>query len=135
MASWISSGRALVAVERPLDVGLDARAAAAEGDVGLGADPDRLQVLLGDLGVADDVRRQRQDDVGALVVGALLENRRPRIGMSERPGTPWSLLVSSVRIRPARKLVSPSCRRIVESMVRVPMIGCSWPARALRPSR
>ena len=39
-------GRPLVAVERPLDLRLDARAAAAEGDVLLGADPDRQQVLL-----------------------------------------------------------------------------------------
>ena len=55
-------------VERPLGLRLDARAAAAEGDVRLGADPDRQQVGLGDVGGADDVRRQRQHDVGALAV-------------------------------------------------------------------
>ena len=57
----------------------------------------------------------------------LFENRRPRIGISERPGKPLSVLLSSVRIRPARKLVSPSCRRITESIMRVPMIGCDSP--------
>ncbi len=60
----------------------------------------------------------------------VLPNRRPRIGMSESPGMPVSPFDSSVRIRPARKLVSPSFRRIVDSIVRVPMIGCRWPPPA-----
>jgi hypothetical protein len=41
-----------------------------------------------------------------------LPNRRPMIGMSERPGMPVSPWTSSVRMRPARKLVSPSFSRI-----------------------
>ncbi len=57
----------------------------------------------------------------------LSENRRPSRGMSESPGMPRSVLFSSVRIRPARKLVSPSLRRITESIMRVPMIGCDSP--------
>lgn len=57
-------------------------------------------------------------------------NRRPMIGMSERPGMPDSPTVSSVRIRPARKFVSPSFSRIVDSIVRVPMIGWRWPLPA-----
>ena len=58
---------------------------------------------------------------------ALLLNRWPSTGISDKPGSPCSLLESSVRIRPAIRLVSPSRRRIVDSMVRVPMRGCCCP--------
>ena len=56
----------LAGVERTARLGLDARAAAAEAEVGLGADPDRQQVGGGDVGAPDDVRREREHDVGAL---------------------------------------------------------------------
>ena len=41
-------------IERTLDLGFDPWAAAAEGDVGFGTDPDRQQVGFGDRGTADD---------------------------------------------------------------------------------
>ena len=53
----------------------------------------------------------------------LSEKSRPRIGISARNGTSWELCDLSFRIRPARKFVSPSFKRIVEEIVRVLIVG------------
>ena len=64
--------------------------------------------------------------LGLLVREQAAEDRDVARGRGRRV----SVLLSSVRMRPARKFVSPSLRRIVESIVRVPMIGCDWPPAA-----
>src|SRR5690349_5144062 len=54
-----------------------------------------------------------------LTSSLLLPNRRPRPGMSPRPGILLPLLPWSLRTRPARIWVSPSCRRKVVWALRV----------------
>ena len=50
---------------------------------------------------------------------------RPMIGRSPRNGVLSSREASFCWIRPARKFVSPSFRRMVDSMVRVMKVGCA----------
>ena len=80
----------------------------------------------------------------AVVVGAM-----PALRVRARTSADWSSVISvttvapiimitspaaasgvrpgRMRRSPARKLVSPSFRRMFEEIVRVPMIGCFWP--------
>ena len=54
------------------------------------------------------------------------------IGRSPRNGVVSVPVLESFRNRPARKFVSPSLRRIVDSIVRVPMIGTPVDSRTSR---
>ena len=52
-------------------------------------------------------------------------------GRSPRNGIVFFVFDESFRMRPARKFVSPSFRRIDDVIVRVPMIGCFVPSLAV----
>ena len=88
------------------------------------AQPERPQIRFGQIEHADDVRRQRQDDVGLLrflvIVGEqMADQRQVAQARARRP----AIVRSSSRISPASMLVSPSFSRIVVVISRLPNVG------------
>ena len=91
------------------------------GDVA--PDAERAEVGFVKIEHPDDVRRQRQDDVGLFVVFVVCANNWPMPGRSLSPGMPSSDCRSSSRISPASMLVSPSRSRIAVLISRLPNVG------------
>ena len=120
---WTPAGLSLEGALVALRV-LDARAALV-GDVGVGPDVDGHQVLFGDVGDADDVRRQRQHEVRRLRVRLDLREEPPehRDVSEERDRLPSRSICRFGRDRRGSWFPRP-CRRMFDEIVRVPMIGC-----------
>ena len=89
----------------------------------IASDTERSQVRLREVEDANDVRRQREDDVGLLGLFLRMCEEPADDRQIAQAGIPSSVRRSSSRIRPASMFVSPSRKRMTVLISRLPKVG------------
>ena len=89
----------------------------------IASEPERTQIRFREIQHTDDVRRQRQDDVGLVDLFAVVGEEPSDDRQVAEARSPVMTVRSSSRISPASMLVSPSFSRIVVEISRLPKVG------------